>query len=179
MPVKSALLIIDMQTALVTGAYDEAKVLRAINSVIHNARRAGSPIIFIQHNHQNFEPLRKGNEGWKIHPALAPEPGDLLIEKEASDAFYRTKLEEELRRLDITTVVVCGMQTEYCVDATCRAALSRDFDVELISDGHTTGPSHLSAPEIIDHHNTVLANLAHPHTSIRVVPAADANFRIP
>lgn len=173
---KSALLVIDMQTALVSGAHDEARILAAINTAIHNARRAGSPVIFIQHNHQSFAPLMKGSEGWKIHPAINQEPDDLVLEKEASDAFYRTRLEDELREIGISCVVICGMQTEFCVDATCRAALSRDFDVVLISDGHTTGPSHLSAQEIINHHNAVLPNLAHPHSSLSVVAAAEAVF---
>lgn len=171
-----ALLVIDMQTALVAGAYHEAEVLSAINIAIGNARGARAPVIFIQHNHQSFEPLMRGRDGWQIHPELQREADDLVIEKEASDAFYRTTLEDELKALGITCLVVGGMQTEFCVDATCRAALSRDLDVLLIGDGHTTGPSHLSAAEIINHHNAILPNLAHPGVSIRLQAAADIVF---
>ncbi len=172
----SALLIIDMQTALVAGAFNEAAVLSAINTTIHRARSAGAPVIFIQHNHHSFEPLKKGNSGWAIHPVLERLDGDLVIEKEASDAFYETQLHSELTRLGATRVAICGMQTEFCVDATARAALSHEFDVVLISDAHTTGPSHLPAADIINHHNSVLPNLAHPRFSIRTTEAANLQF---
>ena len=61
-----------------------------------------------------------------------------MIGKTASDSFYRTSLEDELRRLGTTQLIVTGMQTEFCVDTTCRRALSLGFDVTLVSDAHTT-----------------------------------------
>ena len=89
------------------------------------------------------------------------------MQKTASDAFYETELEDALHASSIDRVLVCGLMTEFCVDATCRAALSRNYEVTLVSDAHTTGDSsqddaQLKAAQIIDHHNRVLANLAHP-----------------
>ncbi len=175
-PSKLALLVIDMQLALVTGAFRENEVLAAVQSVIKKARQAQSPIIFIQHNHASFAPLMKGATGWAIHPLLGPEEDDILIEKEASDAFYKTELENQLMKLGATAIAVTGMQTEYCVDTTCRSALSKDLDVVLVADGHTTGPSHLSASEIIEHHNRILASLAHPKAKLCAVASSDISF---
>ena len=172
----AALLVIDMQLGLVTGAHAENETLRNVNAVIRKARSASAAVAFIQHNHASFEPLMKGGNGWHIHPALEVEDHDIFIEKEASDAFYQTDLEARLKALDVSTVVVTGMQTEYCVDATCRSALSKDLDVVLVTNGHTTGPSHLSAAEIIEHHNIILANLAHPTAVLRAISAADVSF---
>ena len=62
------------------------------------------------------------------------------------------------------------MQSEYCVDTTCRSALSRDFDVTLASDAHTTGGP--AAALVIAHHNAVLPNVAHP--SRRIIACASA-----
>ena len=165
-----------MQVALVTGAHRENEVLEAVNLAIRNARCANVPIIFIQHNHAAFAPMMKGSEGWEIHAALDREVDDLIIEKEASDAFYGTELEKRLVGLGVSIVVISGMQSEYCVDATCRAALSRDLDVVLIADGHTTGPSYLPASDIVAHHNVVLANLAHPRVKLSAIPAAEIDF---
>ena len=173
---RAGLLIIDMQLGLVTGAHAEKDVLQAVNSLTHRARATHRPVIFVQHNHASFAPLMKGGEGWAIHPDLTVADSDILIEKEASDAFYHTELEAQLHELDVSLVLVMGMQTEYCVDATCRSALSKDFDVTLVEDGHTTGPSHLSASRIIEHHNIILANLAHPNSQLRV-RAADEILR--
>jgi nicotinamidase-related amidase len=169
MSANAALLIIDMQVALVTGAYQEDEVLDAINHVIRKARDKKLPIFFIQHNHQSFPPLMKSEDGWQIHPSLAWKESDFNIEKEASDSFYETNLEQQLNQMDISLLLVTGMQTEFCVDATCRSALSKDFNIILVEDGHTTGQSHLPADSIIDHHNRILQNLAHPSANLTVV----------
>jgi nicotinamidase-related amidase len=115
----------------------------------------------------------KGGAGWEVHPDLDQQPNDVFIEKRASDAFYQTPLQAQLEEFGMSRVIVTGKQTEYCVDTTCRSALSKDFDVLLIADGHTTGASHLSARGIIEHHNTILTNLAHPNASLRLIPAVE------
>jgi len=64
------------------------------------------------------------------------------------------------RELDIRGIkklVITGLQTEYCVDTTCRRAYSLGYDVVLVKDAHSTWDSgDLSAQQIIDHHNNVL-----------------------
>lgn len=162
----AALLIIDMQQALVTGAFEEQAVLDRIQQLADRMRSKNFPVIYIQHNHSSYEPMMHAQLGWQIHHQIRPYERDIVIEKTASDAFYHTDLESTLRRLEVETLLISGMQTEYCVDATCRSALSHGFDVILLSDCHTTGDSGLTARQIIEHHNTVLANLAHPAKSI-------------
>ena len=165
---KSAILIIDVQIGLVTGAYKELSVIKAINRSISKVRESSGIVVFIQHYHSSYEPLMRGNIEWDLHPDLAKSRNDLVIEKETSDAFYETSLDKLLKENDIEHLFVTGLQTEFCVDTTCRAALSRGYSITLVSDGHTTGDSHLPAETIIDHHNKVLANLAYPNTSIQV-----------
>ena len=171
-----AIVVIDMQVALMKGAYREAETLEAVNRVIDGARAEGVPVVFVQHNHAAYDPLKKGAPGWAIHSSLHKTAADEVVEKTASDAFFETRLESVLSGADVSEIVVGGLQTEYCVDATCRAALSRGFDVTLIADGHTTGNAHLPAEDIIAHHNLTLANLAHPTSSVTVTPAHEINF---
>lgn len=173
---RTALLIIDAQIALVSGAYRAQEMLAAITLAIDKARLADAPIIFIQHNHASFAPLMKGSDGWHLHPSLDRKPGDLVIEKSASDAFYETPLAEQLKRKGVSTVVCCGMQSEYCVATTCTSALSKDFEVVLLTDGHTTGGSDSTAQLIIDHHNRTLPNLAHPSASLTSIPSSEIGF---
>jgi len=172
----TALVIIDMQTALVSGAYKDADVLARIGSLCDEARRAGVPIVYMQHNHSSFEPLMKGRSGWQVHPAIAPLENDTVIDKTASDSFHDTALAATLATLGAEEILICGMQTEYCVDATARAALNHGFDVVLLSDCHTTGDGALPAQAIIDHHNTILPNLAHPSRRIRAVRSTDLDW---
>ena len=62
----TALLVIDMQYGLVTGAHCESAVLETVNMVIRKFRQAEMPVFFIQHNHSSFEPLMKGAKGWQL-----------------------------------------------------------------------------------------------------------------
>jgi nicotinamidase-related amidase len=117
--------------------------------------------------------MMKGQPGWMIHRDLKGFAGETTVEKQASDAFYGTELEATLREMAIDTLLIAGMQTEFCVDATCRSALSHGFDVVLLSDCHTTGDSRLSARQVIDHHNSLLAHLAHPDHHLVVMAASE------
>jgi nicotinamidase-related amidase len=173
---RTALLVIDMQIALTDMAYRAKEVLACVSGLIRRARAAGVPVIHVQHDHANWAPLKAGAPTWEIHPEVAPAPGEVVIGKTASDAFHDTPLGAELERCGADRLVVTGMQTEYCVDTTCRRAISLGYDVTLVADGHTTRDGLMPASEIIRHHNAVLPGLAHPHHHVTVVPGHDVRF---
>ena len=170
---KQALLVIDMQRGLVLGAYRQDELVATVNGLIGQARNQGVPVVFVQHNHATFEPMMRGNRGWEIFEELNRESQDVVVEKEACDAFYETTLDATLKALQAEELLMTGLQTEYCVDTACRAALSHGYDVVLVADGHSTGDSDMPAAEIVRHHNAVLANMVHPSAQIRVLPAAE------
>jgi len=173
---ETALLVIDMQIGLVEMGYQATEVLGCVGELLRRARRAGVPVLHVQHHHASYAPLMTGAPTWRIHPDIAPVAGEVVIGKTASDAFHGTTLDEELRRLGVHRLIVTGMQTEYCVDTTCRRALSLGFDVTLVSDGHTTCDGLLPAADVIRHHNAVLAGLAHPDHHVRVIAGRDVRF---
>ena len=162
-----------MQVGLLDGAYEEARVVETVASVLHKSRAAGIPVIFVQHDHATYEPLMPGRPTWEIDSRLAPREGEPIVHKRASDAFYQTELASLLEASGVQQLIVTGMQTEFCVDTTVRAASSRGFDVILVSDGHTTGDTELKAAQIIEHHNSTLANLAQPDHPVRVAAASE------
>ncbi len=171
-----ALIVIDVQNAIVEGAYRPAELLDNIAGMIRRARASGAPVVYLQHCHVAYAPMMKGAAGWAIHGAVAPEAGDTVVEKSASDGFDGTALRAELERLGARRLVLCGMQTEFCVDATTRAALSGGYDVVLAADAHTTGDAVIPAETTIRHHNYALGNLAHPTRKIAVVKSAEIEF---
>ena len=168
-----AIVVIDMQRGLVVGAYRQEELVATVNGLIGCGRRAGVPVVFVQHNHAVFEPMMRGARGWQIFPDMDQQAEDLVIEKEACDAFYGTLLEDRLHGLGVRELIITGLQTEFCVDTTCRVALSKGFDVVLAADGHSTGDSHSPAADVVAHHNAVLANVVHPKANIRVQTAAE------
>ena len=170
---RTALLVIDVQSALIASADRGADVVAVVRHLVERARATGTPVVYLQHCHVTYQPMMKGAAGWQIHADVAPKPGELVIEKTASDGFFETSLQSELDRLAVKRLIVCGLQTEYCVDATCRAAFSREFEVVLAADGHTTTDAVAAASVVVQHHNYALANLAHPLRKIAVMPSAE------
>jgi nicotinamidase-related amidase len=165
----TALLVIDMQVVLVDGAFQEREVLDRIGTLLGNARASNTPVVYMQHQNDGYAPMNVGAPTWQIHPTIAPVEGDIVLRKRASDSFYETALHDELTAKGINRLVVTGMMTEYCVDTTVRRASSMGYDVTLVADGHTTGDNELmKAPQIIEYHNAVLAELAQPDHAITV-----------
>ena len=170
MATDTALLVIDMQVGNVAAAYQREEIVARLAGLVAEARAAGTPIVFIQHED---DWLRPEAPEWQFLAALTPDKGELVIHKRACDAFYGTPLLEELTARDVRRLIVTGVQTELCVDATCRRAASEGFDVILVADGHTTEDTpNLPAAQIIAHHNRTLGQLAHPDHPIIVQPRA-------
>ncbi len=158
--VKSALVIIDMQLGNFQGSdpvYDGEILLSKVQRLIGKARDEGVPVFFVQNKGREGDPDEIGTPGWEIHPTIAPKEGDVVIEKATPDAFHRTTLSQELRSKGIEKLVIAGLQTEYCIDTTCRRAYSLGYDVVLVKDAHSTwDSSSLTAEQIVEHHNQVL-----------------------
>ncbi|MDY6875692.1 MAG: isochorismatase family protein [Chloroflexota bacterium] len=81
----------------------------------------------------------------------------MVIQKRHPDASQDTGLQREIESRGIKRLVITGIQTEYCVDTTCRRAYSLNYESTLAKDAHSTWDTDLlSAPQIIAHHNEVL-----------------------
>jgi nicotinamidase-related amidase len=179
-PEHTAVLVIDVQTGLFCtepAPFEAEVVVARINAVTEKARRAGAPVIFIQHDGEpGGEDVVPFTEGWKVHPKLEVRPGELVIRKTTCDAFYRTPLEAELRSRGITTVVLTGYATDFCVDATLRSAASKDFGIIVVTDAHTTSDNPVLKAELVRrHHDWAWAN-AITRRSVRVLKAGELCF---
>lgn len=172
----TALLIIDVQQALCFGPYamfESPQLIEKINQVASLARSSGTPVVVVQHEEAG-SPLAHGAEGWQLAAGLVTAPSDILVRKTASDAFHETPLHDLLQARGITDLVVCGLQTEFCVDTTIRRALALGYPVRLVADGHSTmDNSVLSAAQIIAHHNETLLHLDSFGPRVQLVPAAE------
>ena len=163
MPATAALLVIDVQQGLCQGEYaahDAAGLIQRINTLSEKARAAGAPVVFIQHEAASG-PLQHGSSGWPLAEGLNVAENDLRLRKTTPDAFLRTMLEALLLQHGIARVVICGLQSEFCVDTTTRRAMALGFSVTLVADGHSTLDSaELTAPQITAHHNRLLPQIS-------------------
>ncbi len=134
------LLIIDIQRDYFPGgAYplvEPEAAAEAARRVLDSFRDAGDPVIHMKHvwDAPEAEFMRPGTDGIEIHPTVAPADGELVLEKTSPNAFVETPLEEELRQRDPGQLVVAGMMSSMCVDATVRAAADLGFSATVVHD---------------------------------------------
>ena len=177
---RTALLVIDVQVGLIDGthpAYHKGEVLANIQTLLQKARAAMTPVIYIQHAGDEGGPLAIHSAGWQIHPHIAPQEGETVLSKRASDSFYQTPLQQELAARQVTHLVLTGCRTQYCIDTTCRCATSLGYDVTLASDAHTTIDSDtLTAAQIVAHHNETLDDFGNDEHVVVVKPSSEIHF---
>jgi ureidoacrylate peracid hydrolase len=77
---------------------------------------------------------------WKsrIMDAVAPVEGDIVIDKLRPSLFEFTPVEVILRNLGVTRLVIAGLQTNVCVEATARSALAHNYEVAIAADAVST-----------------------------------------
>ncbi|MDB4866519.1 MAG: isochorismatase [Cohnella sp.] len=172
MKAETALLIIDVQAGMfpeTDPVYAGDLLLDRVGRLIAEARSCDVPVIYVQHNEGPGAPLESNSPGWKIHPMVGPVEGDVIIQKYSPDAFHETNLQEELTARGVKKLVLAGIQTDCCVDATCRGAHSLGYEVILAKDAHSTwGQGNQTAEQIIDQYNEALRSYADLEESARI-----------
>jgi nicotinamidase-related amidase len=178
----NALLVIDMQVGLFgeeSPRHDAEGVVDRINALARAVRQAGGLVVFIQHDGPRGDTFEPGTDGWQLLPSLERLAGDPVVHKRACDAFYETDLSKLLQEHDARQLIVTGCATDFCVDTTVRAAASRDYELIVVEDGHTTADRpHVDAVSVMRHHNWVWQNLIHPKRRIDVLPTTGVISRL-
>jgi len=140
----TALILIDIQNDYFENGtmplVGSGKASLNARQILDKFRAEGMPIIHIQHiaarpNSTFFLPATKGSE---IQDNVKPKETEKVIVKHFPNSFRETELLEYLKSRNITDLVICGMMTHMCVDATVRAAKDFGFNCTVISDACAT-----------------------------------------
>lgn len=186
-PARTCLLVIDIQVDFaapdglvgragvdlhpVDAAIDQAEALLAA------ARKAGAPVGFMRvvtraetdsdalkafmarRGEPGGEAICRAGSGGEDYYRVTPEPGDIEIEKLLFSSFHGTALDEILRARGIDTLLVCGITTECCVDATVRDAFHHGYHVFVVSDACAAYDEdmHRSTLKILERNCSLLA----------------------
>lgn len=175
----TALIMIDIQQDYFPGGRMElvgsTEAAAAAARLLDTFRKAGWPVFHIQHisvrpNATFFLPE---SPGVAIHPTVEPRAGEPVITKYYPNSFRETDLLEKLKSIGVKQLLVCGMMTSMCVDATVRAAFDLGFECTITSDacatrdlsfdGETIPASHV--------HGAFLAALGSVYATVRTTDA--------
>jgi len=133
-----ALLLIDIQLAFddaYWGARNNPQAEENAGRLLAHWRAAGAPVVHVRPlSVEPQSPLNPGFGRVDFHPAVTPQDGEPVYEKQVNSAFIGTSLEADLRAAGIEALVICGLTTPHCVSTTTRMAANLGFSVELAHD---------------------------------------------
>lgn len=144
---RTALLVMDVQEGIVERLGD-ATLLERVGRAIESARAAGLPVIYVKVDFRSgFPEVSPRNKAFsqvagsgflgdkaRVHPAVAPEPGDIEVTKRRVSAFTGSDLEVVLRGQQVGRLVLTGIATSGVVLSTLRQAADMDYELVVLSD---------------------------------------------
>lgn len=155
---KTALLIIDVQTALIEhGMYKSEKVIENIRLLKEQAEKNQIEVIYVVHDSGLGSILEYNSPGWKVYKDIEPKNNEKLFNKKFNSAFKETGLKEYLNERGIKRLVVAGLQTEYCINFSLIGGLEHGYEFVIPEDCITTCDGvKFNAAEINDFYYNVI-----------------------
>ncbi len=150
---RTALLIMDVQQGIVDRYVDGSDgLLDALGRAAGAARGAEVPVVYVRvafrdgapeisRRNRRFAALARAggmtldDPATAIHPAVAPQPGDVMVVKKRVSAFAGSDLEMVLRALEVDSLTLTGIATSGVVLSTLRQAADLDFGLTVLRDG--------------------------------------------
>jgi nicotinamidase-related amidase len=174
-----ALILIDIQNDYFPGGRMELvnsmEAAGAAARLLACFRKASWPVYHIQHisAHSTATFFLPGTSGVDIHPGVLPLPNESVITKHYPNSFRETDLLERLKADGIDQLLVCGMMTSMCVDATVRAAFDLGVSCTVAADACATRDLTFDGETIPARHvhGAFLAALGAVYANIRTTDA--------
>ena len=124
------LLAIDLQRGiLVEDLYNYEGFVANVKKLLSEARARGVEVIYVQHDAGEGSGFTKGDWDYEIYDELAPLPGEKVFVKTVNSCFSNKDLCKYLEDKGEETVIIAGLQTNYCIDASIKSAFDRDYGV--------------------------------------------------
>ena len=130
------LLVVDMQRALTEDEelYDAEAFMDRNIRLIDAARKNNVEVIFVQHDAGEGSGFSAGDEGYEIDPRVAPKEGEKVFVKTINSCFGNKEFKAYMEQQEDKRLMVIGLQTNYCIDATVKSAFERGYQV-IIPEG--------------------------------------------
>ena len=125
------LLVVDVQKGITNEklyAFDEFR--KNVAKLIDEARKGGIEVVYVRHDDGEGSGFSKGDEAFEIYDDIKPLEGEKIFDKKVNSCLNRNiGLMEYLENKHIHSLIITGLQTDYCIDATVKSAFENGFEV--------------------------------------------------
>lgn len=149
------LLVIDVQKALVDeDLYAYETFVDSVVRLVDAARKNGVEVVFVQHDAGAGSGLSIGDEGFEIIDEIKPEAGEKVFVKTVNSCFGNKDFKAYMEQQTDQRLMIVGLQTNYCIDATVKSAFERGFEV-IIPEGtnSTFDNNYMNAETTVRYYN--------------------------
>lgn len=154
------LLVIDTQK-LITNAdlYNFNLFVSNVKKLIMAARENNIEIVYVRHDDGNGHELTRGTDGFEIYNEFEPHNDERIFDKTVNSPFKNTGLLEYLIEKQIKTIIVVGLQTDYCIDATVKCGFEHGFKIIVPEGANSTfDNNYMSAETAYKYYNEFMWN---------------------
>ena len=155
------LLVIDAQKLIVDEKYlyNFNAFVDSVKKIIEVARDNDIDIIYVRHNDGPGGELTPGVEGFEIYEGFKPQSDERIFDKSYNSAFKETGLLEYLRDKNEKEIIICGLQTEYCIDASIKCGFEYGFKIIIPAYANSTfDNSFMTADQTYKYYNEFIWN---------------------
>lgn len=133
------LLVVDTQKAITNSRLYQFDLFEShVKELIKKARHNDIEIIFVRHDDGVGNELTKGNDGFEVYDGFQPYDNEIIFDKNVNSSFKDTGLLEYLMQKGENTIIIVGLQTDYCIDATIKAGFEHGFKMIVPENTNST-----------------------------------------
>ena len=133
------LLVVDTQNLIMNNdLYEFQTLVYRIKTLIKEARNNNIEVIYVRHDDGVKQKLTKGALGYEIYEEFQPMPNERVFDKNVNSAFRDTGLLEYLHEKDEDTIIIVGLQTDYCIDATVKCGFEHGLKMIVPANTNST-----------------------------------------
>lgn len=154
------LLVVDTQKLITNeNLYKFGEFKSNVKSLIVAARENDIEVIFVRQDDGVGNELTKGNECFEIFEEFQPTDKELIFDKTVNSSFKDTGLLEYLKQKNENEIIIVGLQTDYCIDATIKAGFEHGFKMIVPANTNSTFDNkYISAEQTYRYYNEFMWN---------------------
>lgn len=152
------LIVIDTQKGIMkSDVYAFDALVSNIKELIESARVNNIEVIYVRHQDKDGGELVKGSDAFEIYEPFAPMIGEKIFDKKVNSAFKKSGLLDYLKGIKERELIVTGLQSEYCIDASVKCGFEHGFQIIVPAFANSTVDNeYMSAEESYHYYNEFL-----------------------